>query len=91
MGFTLNRALPGSICDCGHEASYHVSEKEISVHRPQKRTYATYVDEAGAQPGNNVYLKYTSKINISYTISEDLSGNRGSQILSRICQKKARL
>lgn len=28
VGFALNRALPGSTCDCGHQACYHVPEKE---------------------------------------------------------------
>lgn len=30
MGFALNRAIPGSTCDCGHQACYHVPEKEAS-------------------------------------------------------------
>ncbi|KIN06074.1 hypothetical protein OIDMADRAFT_100893 [Oidiodendron maius Zn] len=33
VGFALNRALPGSTCDCGHQACYHVPEKETSVNR----------------------------------------------------------
>ena len=33
VGFALNRALPGSTCDCGHQACYHVPEKETSVQR----------------------------------------------------------
>lgn len=30
VGFALNRAIPGSTCDCGHQACYHVPEKEGS-------------------------------------------------------------
>lgn len=30
VGFALNRAIPGSTCDCGHQACYHVPEKETS-------------------------------------------------------------
>jgi hypothetical protein len=30
VGFALNRAIPGSTCDCGHQACYHVPEKEAS-------------------------------------------------------------
>jgi hypothetical protein len=30
VGFALNRAIPGSTCDCGHQACYHVPEKESS-------------------------------------------------------------
>ena len=34
VGFALNRAIPGSTCDCGHQACYHVPEKEAgSVER----------------------------------------------------------
>jgi hypothetical protein len=28
QGFALNRATPGSSCDCGHQACYHVAMKE---------------------------------------------------------------
>jgi len=28
VGFALNRAIPGSTCDCGHQACYHLPEKE---------------------------------------------------------------
>lgn len=34
VGFALNRTLPGSTCDCGHQACYHSPEKEgTSVQR----------------------------------------------------------
>lgn len=28
VGFTLNRSTPGSSCDCGHQACYHIAVKE---------------------------------------------------------------
>lgn len=28
VGFTLNRTTPGSSCDCGHQACYHIAMKE---------------------------------------------------------------
>ncbi|KAG9239258.1 hypothetical protein BJ875DRAFT_221063 [Amylocarpus encephaloides] len=28
MGFALNGSIPGSICDCGHQACFHAQEKE---------------------------------------------------------------
>lgn len=28
VGFALNRSIPGSTCDCGHQACYHTPEKE---------------------------------------------------------------
>ena len=28
VGFALNRSIPGSTCDCGHQACYHVPDKE---------------------------------------------------------------
>src|ERR1700710_1931429 len=28
VGFALNRAIPGSTCDCGHQACYHSPDKE---------------------------------------------------------------
>ncbi len=28
VGFTLNRTTPGSSCDCGHQACYHIAVKE---------------------------------------------------------------
>ena len=31
VGFALNRAIPGSTCDCGHQACYHVPEKEAGT------------------------------------------------------------
>lgn len=31
VGFALNRSLPGSTCDCGHQACYHVPEKEVTA------------------------------------------------------------
>jgi hypothetical protein len=31
VGFALNRSLPGSTCDCGHQACYHVPEKEAAA------------------------------------------------------------
>lgn len=34
VGFTLNRSTPGSSCDCGHQACYHVTAKE---ERPTER------------------------------------------------------
>ena len=34
VGFTLNRTTPGSSCDCGHQACYHVAVKE---ERPTER------------------------------------------------------
>jgi hypothetical protein len=30
VGFALNRQIPGSTCDCGHQACYHAPEKENS-------------------------------------------------------------
>lgn len=30
VGFALSRAIPGSTCDCGHQACYHIPEKENS-------------------------------------------------------------
>lgn len=30
VGFSLNRTLPGSTCDCGHQACYHVPEKDTA-------------------------------------------------------------
>ncbi|KAG0646695.1 hypothetical protein D0Z07_6213 [Hyphodiscus hymeniophilus] len=39
VGFALNRAIPGSTCDCGHQACYHVPEKEAgSVQRHELET-----------------------------------------------------
>lgn len=36
VGFALNRSIPGSTCDCGHQACYHASEKEArSVERQE--------------------------------------------------------
>jgi hypothetical protein len=34
VGFTLNRTTPGSSCDCGHQACYHIAVKE---ERPTER------------------------------------------------------
>ncbi|RDW84593.1 hypothetical protein BP6252_02183 [Coleophoma cylindrospora] len=31
VGFALNRSIPGSTCDCGHQACYHSTEKEPPV------------------------------------------------------------
>ncbi|EPE27735.1 hypothetical protein GLAREA_04526 [Glarea lozoyensis ATCC 20868] len=32
VGFTLNRSIPGSLCDCGHQACFHLTEnKETSA------------------------------------------------------------
>jgi hypothetical protein len=28
VGFALNKQIPGSTCDCGHQACYHIREKE---------------------------------------------------------------
>lgn len=28
VGFALNKSIPGSTCDCGHQACYHTREKE---------------------------------------------------------------
>ncbi|KAH8791467.1 hypothetical protein BGZ57DRAFT_589667 [Hyaloscypha finlandica] len=30
VGFALNRSIPGSTCDCGHQACYHSPDKENS-------------------------------------------------------------
>jgi hypothetical protein len=36
VGFALNRSIPGSTCDCGHQACYHVPDKESgSVERQE--------------------------------------------------------
>jgi len=36
VGFTLNRSIPGSTCDCGHNACYHVPNKDTgSVERQE--------------------------------------------------------
>lgn len=38
VGFALNRAIPGSTCDCGHQACYHTPDKEnVSVERQELR------------------------------------------------------
>jgi len=29
VGFALNRGIPGSTCDCGHQACYHAADQEI--------------------------------------------------------------
>src|SRR4051794_38673670 len=29
-GFSLNRTIPGSLCDCGHQAVYHMAENNPS-------------------------------------------------------------
>lgn len=31
VGFALNRSIPGSTCDCGHQACYHVADKETAT------------------------------------------------------------
>lgn len=31
VGFSLNRAIPGSSCDCGHQSCYHVPEKDATA------------------------------------------------------------
>lgn len=31
VGFSLNQSTPGSTCDCGHQACYHVAEKEVDL------------------------------------------------------------
>ena len=51
--------------------------------------YAAYDHEAATRHGTEVHSKRTKKICVSYTISEDLSGDRGNQILSRISKKKS--
>lgn len=28
VGFALNRSIPGSTCDCGHQACYHIPDKD---------------------------------------------------------------
>jgi hypothetical protein len=28
VGFTLNRSIPGSLCDCGHQACFHLAENK---------------------------------------------------------------
>ncbi|PMD34048.1 hypothetical protein L207DRAFT_134006 [Hyaloscypha variabilis F] len=36
VGFALNRSIPGSTCDCGHQACYHSPDKEnASVERQE--------------------------------------------------------
>ena len=36
VGFALNRTTPGSTCDCGHQACYHIPEREgASVERSE--------------------------------------------------------
>lgn len=45
VGFALNRSLPGSTCDCGHQACYHVREKEAdSVERQELRALKDKID-----------------------------------------------
>jgi len=31
VGFALNRSIPGSTCDCGHQACYHTPDKDAGV------------------------------------------------------------
>lgn len=31
VGFALNRSVPGSSCECDHQACYHITEKEMGV------------------------------------------------------------
>jgi hypothetical protein len=38
VGFALNQSIPGSTCDCGHQACYHVPEKEPSSVEKQELT-----------------------------------------------------
>jgi hypothetical protein len=36
VGFALNQSMPGSTCDCGHQACYHTPEKEnASIQRQE--------------------------------------------------------
>lgn len=35
VGFSLNRSIPGSTCDCGHQACYHTPDQENTVERQE--------------------------------------------------------
>lgn len=58
-----------------------------AIAQPPKHTSSTLDHEADTRQGTTVQSWRTNKMCISYTISEDLSGDHGNQILSRICQK----
>lgn len=50
VGFALNRSIPGSTCDCGHQACYHEPAKEnASVERQELDTLRRKVDMLEAQ------------------------------------------
>ncbi|KAL3424770.1 hypothetical protein PVAG01_04051 [Phlyctema vagabunda] len=38
VGFALNRAIPGSTCDCGHQACYHTAAQEVSIDKQELQT-----------------------------------------------------
>ncbi|KAH7370955.1 hypothetical protein BKA65DRAFT_472127 [Rhexocercosporidium sp. MPI-PUGE-AT-0058] len=59
-----------------------------TVHRAPGHLDAAYDHEAATRHGTEVHSQRTNKVCISYTISEDLSGGRENQILSRISEKK---
>lgn len=44
VGFALNQAIPGSTCDCGHQACYHTPEKESSIERHELEALRSRVD-----------------------------------------------
>ncbi|KAI9048935.1 hypothetical protein LZ554_006785 [Drepanopeziza brunnea f. sp. 'monogermtubi'] len=45
VGFALSRSVPGSTCDCGHQACYHIPEKEnSSVERQELEALRKKVD-----------------------------------------------
>lgn len=57
MGFALNRSIPGSSCDCGHQACYHEPEKVLTVAREEyeelKNRFAVLEQELGRLAGRN--------------------------------------
>lgn len=52
VGYSLNRSIPGSTCDCGHQACYHEPDKEnVSFERNELEALKKKVDMLEAELG----------------------------------------
>lgn len=64
VGYSLNRAIPGSTCDCGHQACYHEPDKEnASFERSELDALKKKVDMLEAELGREKYAARVELVN----------------------------
>lgn len=63
VGYSLNRSIPGSTCDCGHQACYHEPDKEtVSFEKNELEALKKKVDMLQAELGREKFSARTELV-----------------------------